>query len=369
MKIGILTTINTNIGDDFIRIGIENVINSIRREKGTQFTHVNKHHPESIITPTEIFQILSRLPSFKGKQRLINLFYSKFNHSFNIFKKQELIIQSGAPVLWPNCFNSEWNMPFWYETAGKLHNQIPVLNLAAGSCYPWENQKGFLDERELQFAKDIGSFSTLTTVRDKLAHQLFNEAETKSHLIPCSAFLVNPEFKNTETGKYILINYMHAGGHFDWKQNIDAKVWESSMKEVILALNKHHEVRFICHNQKEFDLAFALNPEIKIHFPKNSAEYMECIKNAKAGINNRMHASVAMASFGIPSISVCTDTRLLMLDLLGLPIFYVKNAFVDELISTINSCIDNSAKEKNRLFELKQNTFEKYRDLLQPFCK
>jgi len=369
VKTGILTTINTNIGDDFIRIGIENVINSLRRGKVTKFTYVNKHHPESILTPKNIFQTILNLPSFKGKQRFINLFYSNFNHSFNIFKKQDLIIQSGAPVLWPNCFNSEWNIPFWYETAGKLHNQIPVLNLAAGSCYPWENQKGFLDERELIFAKEIGSFCSLTTTRDKLAHKLFNEADTANHLIPCSAFLVNSEFKNTETGKYILINYMHAGGHFDWNQHIDSRLWENTMKEVILTLRQQHEVRFICHNQKEYDLAAALNPEIKIHFPKNIEEYMECIKNAKAGINNRMHASVAMASFGIPSISVCTDTRLLMLDLLGLPTFYVKNVNAEELISTINNCLENSVSEKSRLFELKRNTFEKYRELLQPICK
>lgn len=368
MKIGILTTINTNIGDDFIRLGIENITNSLRSGKLTSYTYVNKHHPESILTPKELYQTISNLPEFKGKQRLVNLLYSKFNHSFNLFKKQDLIIQSGAPVLWPNCFISEWNIPFWYQTAGKLHSEIPVLNLAAGSCYPWEHQNGFMDEREITFAKDIGSFSNLTTTRDKLAHRLFNEACITNSLIPCSAFLANTEFKNSNKGRYVLINYMRGGGHFDWKQQIDPSVWEITMKEIISSLRLHHEVRFICHNQTEYDLAYALYPDIKIHFPATTKEYFECIKNAKIGINNRMHASVAMASFGIPSISICTDTRLLMLELLGLPIFYVKDASADVLTNTINNSIDNSTAERNRLFDLKKDTFEKYRKLLQPFC-
>jgi hypothetical protein len=49
-------------------------------------------------------------------------------------------VQCGAPVLWPNCNKCEWAEPLWYSVIGRLHKKTPVLNLAAGSCYPWEKQ-------------------------------------------------------------------------------------------------------------------------------------------------------------------------------------------------------------------------------------
>ena len=43
MKIGFITTIDTNIGDAFIRTGIENILDSITGSKKIEHTYVNKH--------------------------------------------------------------------------------------------------------------------------------------------------------------------------------------------------------------------------------------------------------------------------------------------------------------------------------------
>jgi hypothetical protein len=369
MKVGFLTTVNTNIGDDFIRTGIENVIRSIDVKEVVEFTYVNKHHPETVLTGNSPLRYLQKLPAFRGKRRLENLYYKYLHQYFNVYAQQDLVIQSGAPVLWPDCFISEWNYPVWYQTIGKLKGKLPVINLAAGSCYPWERQGDFLNEREKDYAADIGSFCTITTTRDRLAHELFSKAGIENHLIPCSAFLVNPAFENKEEGEYILINYMSGGGHFDWEQKVDAAAWEATMKEVIERLKQKHEVRFICHNGAEAELATKLYPGLKVHIPANVQEYMQCISKAKAGLNNRMHASVAMASFGVPAVSVCTDTRLLMLDLIGLPNYYVKDVNASQLIDSMNTIIDNRTVYKQNLFRLKENTFARYKELLKPFIR
>lgn len=369
MKTAFITTINTNIGDDFIRTGIENVIKSVKGTTPVSYTYVNKHFPETAIKGLDPIHKLRKLPDFKGKGRLTDYYFRFMRTYFNVFRNQELIIQSGAPVLWPDCHLSEWAQPIWYDIIGKLHNRIPVLNLAAGSCYPWERQEGFTNENEAHFARDIGSFCSLTTTRDRLANHLFQSAGVDNTLLPCTAFLVNQEFQNQEAGKYILINYMNAGGHFDWGQNIDAAAWLSTMKMVVADLSKNHEIMFMCHNEQEVTLARTHFPNHKFQFHASVDEYLDCIKNAKAGICNRMHASVAMASFGVPSISVCTDTRLLMLDLLKLPIFYVKEANSEQLLQTMNHLIDTAAAEKKRLFELKKETFEKYQELLRTYIR
>src|SRR5690606_18222723 len=129
----------------------------------------NKHKPETVIRKGSLMDIVNNLPNFRGKRRLVNFFRNnKIHATSSVYSDQDLIIQSGAPVLWPNCQSNEWAQPIWYDVVGKLKNKIPSINLAAGSCYPWEKQEGFMSEGEKRYAKDIGSFCKLTTTRDTL---------------------------------------------------------------------------------------------------------------------------------------------------------------------------------------------------------
>lgn len=368
MKIGFVTTINTNIGDDFIRTGIENILDSVKKSEIT-YTYVNKHNPETSILPGSPWFWLNKLPKFKGRGRLIRFFEKHFTAQYSVFKNQDLIIQSGAPVLWPNCQDNEWAQPIWYNTLGKLKNKIPVLNIAAGSCYPWENKETFHTQAEAQYAKDIGSFCRLTTTRDTLAEKLFNSVGVENTLMPCTAFFVSKQFENTNRGKYILINYMKGGGHFDWDQGVDAALWETTMRNVVKQLSLQHEVHFICHNDQEEKLAKDMFPGMPIQYPKTVDAYLECIQHAKLGINNRMHASVAMASVGVPALSICTDTRLLMLDNIGMPIYYVKEATEQQLLDKANYFLNNAEQVRNDLFALKRTKFSVYQELLRKFVQ
>lgn len=369
MKIGFITTLDTNIGDDFIRTGIENIITSIIDRSNIEFTYINKHDPYSSLKSANILKMLKKMRPFRGKRIILKIFDKEDYSNNSVYADQDLIIQSGAPVLWPNCHRNEWAIPIWYKTLGKLKDKIPILNLAAGSCYPWENQSGFLCQEEFKYASDIGSFCKLTTTRDIMAHRLFLEAGIDNTLMPCTGFFVDPNFENREKGKYILINYMMGGGHFDWGQNVNVNQWEDVIKQVIINLLKEHEVRFLCHNEKEFNQAKDLFPDLQIHYPKTVSEYLKCIRSAKIGINNRMHASVAMGSVGVPAVSIGTDTRLLMLENIGLPIHYVKEITLDILANEVNSLLRNLAKERDRLLFLKRIKFAEYQQLIKPFLQ
>ncbi|WP_162426439.1 polysaccharide pyruvyl transferase family protein [Pontibacter pudoricolor] len=365
MKIGFITTIDTNIGDDFIRTGIENIIATLN--DNVTFTYVNKHQPETAVLPNSPFHFLTKLPPFKGKRFLYYAYNKFFYHLFSVFKNQDLIIQSGAPVLWPNCFENEWAQPIWYNTVARLKDKVPTINLAAGSCYPWEKQEGFIDNREKIYAEDIGSLCKITTTRDKLANKLFSSVGIKNELLPCTAFFVDKAFENKREGEYILINYMEGGGHYSWDQQINNQEWENSVLYLIDKLKGEHDIRFICHSEKEVELAEKIAPSFIHYFPKSVSEYLEIIKFAKVGINNRMHASVAMASVGVPAVSVCTDTRMLMLDNINLPILYVKEATPKVLLSNVELLLENINQERNRLFDLKKTKFSEYQKILSPF--
>lgn len=360
MKIGFITTIDTNIGDDFIRTGIENILDSIIGKDNIQYTYINKHKPETAILPNSLLGRLYRIGKFKGKDRIIKWLEKNYTHLNSVYKDQDLIIQSGAPVLWIHCEQNEWAIPLWYRTVGKLKDKIPVLNLAAGSCYPWENQGNFHNKEEAVYAKDIGSFCRLTTTRDKLANKLFSSVGINNTLLPCTAFFVNADFENTNEKRYILINYMEGAGHFDWGQDINKADWEESVKYLIQNLKKEHEICFICHSEHEVELSKSLAPDLKTFYPRTVKEYLDCIKYAKLGINNRMHASVAMSSFGAPTISVCTDTRLLMLENIGATYYYVKDINKEQLLQKSLELLQTSEVEAHRLFALKKQKFNDY---------
>lgn len=364
MKIGLITTIDTNIGDDFIREGICRVLAEVFKGQKIEFVSVNKHKPYTVYPawhPIHLGDIADRLPVGRNFVRQsADYLFSKMG--FSRFDDCDLIVQCGAPVFWPNCHANEWAKPVWHEVVGRLYKRIPVLNLAAGSCYPWERQPATInDSNDARYLKAILSYCRLTTVRDTLSVILCESLGTQVPLIPCSASLASGTLRGgVKSDGIVLINYMSGGGHYDWEQGIDPSIWHQTIKALIARLRKGHKVAFLCHNETEYNLAHELDPAIHRFFPKTQEEYFTVVSDAKAAVCNRMHASVGMAGMGIPSVAVGTDTRLLMVKALGLPSFYVKEASIERLEEGVENLIVNGRREQERLFSLREDTWNRY---------
>jgi polysaccharide pyruvyl transferase WcaK-like protein len=364
MKIGLITTIDTNIGDDFIREGICHVLEEIFKRTGIEFVSVNKHKPYTVYPawhPIHFGDFADILPVGKDfMRRTADSLFSAMGLSH--FDDCDLIVQCGAPVFWPNCSQNEWARPLWKDIIGRLHERIQVINLAAGSCYPWERQPSKIDTPEDEkYLKEILSYCRLTTVRDHLSQELCKTLGREVPLIPCSALLVGRGRKAqiTQSG-YILINYMTGGGHYAWDQEIDDRKWENTVKTLIARLSKRHKIAFLCHDEQEFSLTKKLDPELPVFFPKSHQEYFDCLSGSMFAICNRMHASIAMAGIGIPSIAICTDTRLLMVSQIGLPTHYVKDINADLLEEETENGINSIRSEQDRLLFLQAQAWENY---------
>jgi hypothetical protein len=157
---------------------------------------------------------------------------------------------------------------------------------------------------------------------------------------------------------------MEGGGHYDWGQEIDTKKWERTVSELISRLRKKHRIAFLCHNENEVSLAQKMCPNLPYFLPKTTKDYLNCVEHAKFGVCNRMHASIGMAGLGIHSVAVCTDTRLLMVDAIGLPIHYVKNVDEDILEHEIETGLSLRQKGKERLLYLRKKTWKEYIDII-----
>lgn len=368
IRIGLITTLNTNIGDDFIREGICRVLAEVFKGQQIEFISVNKHKPYTIYPvwhPIHMGDIADRLPVGQNLVRQsADFLFSKIG--FSRFDNCDLIVQCGAPVFWPDCHANEWAKPLWKDIIGRLHEKIPVINLAAGSCYPWERQPDKIeDQRDAQYIRSILGYCHLTTVRDKLSHNICKSFGYSVPLIPCTAFLAGMgKVARPKVESPILINYMVGGGHYEWEQRIDPKGWEKTIETLISRLRKRHNLAFLCHDEKEYRMAGELDSTIPRLFPKTVQEYFDCISEAKFGICNRMHASVGMAGIGVSSVAICTDTRLLMASELGVKTHYVKDVDADMLAEGIEAALNSLPGEQERLLVLQQETWRKYLTVL-----
>jgi polysaccharide pyruvyl transferase WcaK-like protein len=245
---------------------------------------------------------------------------------------------------------------------GRLHKRIPIFNLAAGSCYPWERQPATVDNRgDAEFLTAIHGYCRLTTVRDRLSHHLFGTLGFSVPHIPCSALLAADLPEKTSNGDgSILINYMPGGGHYDFGQGVDGSSWEQTMRNLVARLRKRHRVAFICHSEKELAAASSVADGLPCYLPKSVEEYFAMASEAKAGVFNRMHASVGLAGMGIPSIAIGTDTRLLMVEHIGLPSLYIKEAGLETLEEKLEGLLRNREEEKDRLLGLREQTMRSY---------
>lgn len=364
MRIGLITTTNTNIGDDFIREGICLVLGQIFKGREIEFIAINKHQPLTVYPdwhPVHLAKHTHRIPRAGLRiSGLVEDLAAKIG--FSRFHTCELIVQCGAPVLWPHCHRCEWAKPLWHHLVGRLSHRMPVLNLAAGSCYPWERQpEAITDPDDRSYLRAILDYCRTTTVRDSLAQHLCASLGEETSLIPCSAFIASAKStRRAQPDGTVLINYMPGGGHYDWSQGIDGSLWQETVRSLIDRLRKRHRLAFLCHNEAEYHIARDLDPALPLLLPENSRAYFEQVSAASVALCNRLHASVALASLGIPSVAVGTDTRLLMVEAIGLPCVYVKEARVDQLEWELESLQANRHREKERLLALRSEVFNEY---------
>jgi polysaccharide pyruvyl transferase WcaK-like protein len=366
MRIGLVTTLQTNIGDDLIRDGICALL---RRAVATQelaFVPVNKHRPATVFPAGHPLRLAhaARLLNLRKMGRLTKR-YSVLSQC-SLFDRCDMVVQCGTPVLWPGCSRSEWADLLWLGVLNRLHQRIRILNLAAGSCYPWERKPDLVDNQDDQaFLKAILRLSHLTTARDRLAVHLLSHLGYQVPRLPCTAFLAaDGRDVPRGPGEVVLINYMAGGGHYDWDQHIDATRWRDTVRSLVNRLGRRHRLAFLCHDAKECQLARDMAGEVPCLWPRSTGEYLGLVAGAKAALCNRMHAAVALASLGIPSVAVCTDTRLLMVEALGLPCIYVKQAEAGPLEALIEDLIARRPQERERLAALQDSTRQRYLELI-----
>lgn len=375
MKITFITTIDHNIGDDFVREGIKYLLRSSLKDEELIFENIHKHSPITVRHGFEFFKELKISKFTFPSQKLDILLPLKITKDRIL--EADLVIQSGAPVYWchpdfgSHCSNNEWYEALIQRRFLK-NNKSKLLNIAAGSCQEFysDGQEFNNCTKDIEYIKDFYNLSTLTTVRDKLALNILNNINLYPELLPCPSIFAIDEFGlKAQKKKYLIINYMGMGGHYTFGKKIERAKWLDVLKEFYNYVKKNEEVLFVCHNKNEINGAKKIDNQANVFYSSDFLDYMKIYSQAKYGIMNRVHGAFLIASYGRPSYVIGNDSRAKMTEEIGLESGFINDISIDNLISKYEKLKMSSESYEKTFSEIKDITLEKYLDIFSKIFK
>ncbi len=358
MRITFITTVRHNVGDDFVREGLVYLLKRALRGRRLRFETVHKHAP---ITARRGFGRLRRLQPLDDRLPL--------QLSGDRIAAADWVVQSGAPVYWchpqvnAHCCDNEWFGPLIRRRAVPLGKT--VLNIAGGSCQTFHSEGSDVCPRCRDYIAEFYRLCRTTTLRDAPARVMLQSAGGDAPVIPCtSLFAVEEHGIKAAKGEYAAVNFMPKGAHYTFGQAIDEQKWFEEFRRFYFELKRFTRVIFSCHDERERRWARRIDPKAEIFFAApNSRKYLEFYSRATAGVVNRIHAAMALASLGKPALAVGGDTRAQMVRELGLPVLFVNDADAALLMESFQSLLlrqDFAA----HIAEVKEKALKQYVALL-----
>ena len=370
MNITFITTVNHNIGDDFVREGIKYLLRKSLPEKELNFQNIHKHSPITVRHGFEWFRNLKvskfDFPSEK-LDMLLPLTLSK-----DKILEADIVIQSGAPVYWchkdfgSHCADNEW-FDALIRRRFSRNKKAKLLNIAAGSCQDFHSDGSEFKEcqKDQDYIKEFYRVSALTTVRDKLAFNVLMSMGLETQLIPCPSIFAVDEYGLTpREKKYLVINYMQIAGHYTFGRDIKKDQWFNALKAFYDYVKGKEDVLFVCHNKNEISDAKKIDPEARTFYSDDFLDYMKVYGEAKYGIMNRVHGSFLMASYGAPSFIIGNDSRATMANEIGLKSIFINEADRDVLISEYEILRESSKGYESTFNSIKADAYKKYISVL-----
>lgn len=362
-KIAFITTVNHNVGDDFIREGIKYLLSKLDIE--IEYSYIHKHAPVSV---RHGFESIRNYRMSKLIDAVLPLSFSK-----DKILEADYVIQSGAPVFWchsvlshAHCADNEWYKPLMKKRFSK--SSAKFLNLAAGACQTWQSSGYEVADcpKCSKYIKEIESIALSTTLRDNIAHNMLDSLNLDAPVIPCTSIFVSDALgiKKKEP-EYVAFNFMKGGGHYSFGQKIDYDKWNKVFAEFYNEISKNEKCIFVCHNDDEVETVKENFPGVETFRSDRYSDYIRLYAKVKFGIMNRIHGAFPIISFGRPAVIIGNDSRAKMAEVVGSQSYFVNDMTVDKLIELykfLNSGADNFTE---RFAKIKEKAEIDYLNILR----
>lgn len=278
MKILLITTGgNKNPGDQFIRLGVEEVIRAVwpSGQPGPQLVRVDKESDE-----------------IAAEQ--------DFNRA----------ILCGMPLWWNNATSKSQEIGWWGPLMRGWISADPRKFLVLGAG-PVAGSAGILDPVEFRDAiEETIARAWAVTTRQFLPRLLPMDRPMPVESICPAAFAA----KHSEHRWRRLVNLMPDGAHDSHFDEAAAHEWHRRLPDIAASL--HGSFEFVAHSQDEADLARVLGwSSDRIHFPQTPEGLLRLYAETRTFFGNRLHGAMVVAASGGTSCAVGYDSRLEMLTL------------------------------------------------------
>lgn len=370
MRIGLISTRRINIGDEFIRDGIVHCLGKIFPSRKVELLVIHKHSPFDFYKVTRPLNgVLRHHLSASIESKVVRHWFEAVSRR-TILDGSSGIVQCGAPVFWRGMGQKgSWEAHLWSEFLPMFKGKIPIVNLGGGTCYDWRRRDDVerqTTQREIEFINQIVRTADFSSFRDQLAASLARKFVGGSYpTLPCPAILAPRLYEITKRGRssFVLVSYMKAGGHYDFGDATLYQGWDLRVKKLVeYLMEQKEEVKFICHNRAEAKDAGELGfgTRVQVVLPKSRRDYVHFAENAKYCVGNRMHAILTLAGMGVPGLAIGTDTRMLMVKQVELPIMELRDASPENILDIVEDFRLGAQATHSRLLELAESAFEAY---------
>ena len=374
-KIALLSHRGGNIGHDFMAIGMEAIVSKVFGPD-TEISHFEQHKHFSIYPQYHFLRFfdLFRHGKIKRFRRILNQehFCNYFWPHCHRLKNFDLAIACGGPNIVRGVSTSaEMQLMFHHMYGAFNFNGVPVFDLGIGSCFPEEKLPTSSDDAfsvgDIKTFERLFANTNVTTVRDTLASKLMQGIGRQCELIACPAFCSGIKLQNElkkSSAKTIGINFQALGGNEDWGQNVDEMLWLDTISKVVAHYEGEKKILFICHSHNELVLAKRYFPNFEILFPKTVWEYAKISTQISICLCSRLHCAIPLASLGVPSLLIGTDSRRTSIEQMDLPHLFVKTASFNDIIAILNSLFDKKEEYSEKLFDKRSTVLDQYKNLL-----
>ncbi|MEA3554576.1 MAG: polysaccharide pyruvyl transferase family protein [Campylobacterota bacterium] len=353
MNIIFSTTRQWNPGDEFILMGVINLLKKYFKEEEKYFNPIiYNRNPQ--IRRARKRDIIKGIDNIIGKD-----FLEKFRDN-SVKDRQEmnyadLVVFAGSP---------EWcgrRLKKLYSSI--LDYNIPTILLGIGtdSKEPLQFDNNSFTKSEINVYKNL---TKLVVCRDKNTYAAFKDFDFSAQL-PCPAFFSSKEFKEIKEVKKIGLIYStnNAEGGNDVSSETH-KYLLNLYNNILEKYKNKYQFEFIAHyidEIPEFQKDFSNQ---KIHYSYDSKDYLDIYSSFDFVIGCRVHGLGICASMGIPGIMIAHDQRSETVKGFLAQAIKVNEPF-DKVVDVLENSIDNIILLNDKLKLHKQDTLEKYLELFK----
>ena len=286
----------------------------------------------------------------------------------------DYLINASGPLLYYGNRCHTCTEPWYGMLSRVLTGSGPrphFLNMAFGTCvlppYKWH---GLAHRLLAGAAETLARHAAFTTCRETHAADLLKSRGILAPVVACPSLLGRHKYKverATASKGYIAVN-LHPRGTRGLHKGLDAEEsWLTTCRDLLRGLARFgRPIRLVFHETLETQLAERYFPDWMegATQPRTIPDFLNTYGEADFAVTSRIHGAYAAASMGVNSVSITSDSRGAMIDVLGLPSVDVGAATAEELLALTAKGLECRDRERERLIAICEKTEAEYRRLL-----